>query len=241
MQRLICLWSLLLAFLLMLTWPVKGLAQTGNDDQEEAPKMTTEVWVTDMKNNPRQGEKIVFVNTDTKNKYSGVTDENGKFVIDLPGASVYQVKIKSLGETQNYQSLEIPRLPENQEYGKGRFTIQYRPSKVFTLDNVHFDVDKATLRDQSYEELKSLKNYLERRENIRIEIAGHTDNTGDKEHNQELSERRAKRVKQYLTEQGIDPGRIETKGYGESRPVADNSTEKGRQKNRRTEVHIISE
>ena len=241
LQRVLCLGFSFMVIVLMSLLSLKGHAQTGNDEQDEPPKMTTEVMVTDMENNPRQGEKVVFVNKDTEKKYSGVTNKNGKFVVELPGASVYEVKVKALGESQDTQTFKIPALPENRTYGKSRYTIKYSPAKVFTLDDVHFDVNKATLRDQSYEELKTLKNYLERRENIRVEIAGHTDNAGDKEHNQKLSERRAQRVKQYLTEQGIDPDRLETKGYGESRPVATNNTKEGRQKNRRTEVHIISE
>lgn len=237
MQRVFTFGTLSLLCVLMLFSPAKGNAQQGDG----TAKMPLEVLVTDMKDNPRQGEKIVFINNDTKAKYSGVTNKNGKFMINLPGATVYEVKVKTLGESQDYQTLEIPALPEGKEYAKSSFIIKYRPAQVFVLNNVYFDVDKATLRNQSYKELKALKQYLERRENIIVEIGGHTDNTGNKEHNLELSEQRAGRVKQYLTDQGIDPARIKTKGYGESQPVATNETEKGRQKNRRTEVRIISE
>lgn len=241
MQR-IFYFGLLSVFLgLMSVLPLSSYAQQGDPGQDDTTKMPLEVLVTDMEDNPRQGEKIVFISKDSKTEYSGITNKNGKFIIHLPGSNVYEVKVKALGKSQDYQTLEIPALPEGREYAKSSFTIKYRPAQVFTLDNVYFDVDKATLRDQSYEELKVLKEYLERRENIRVEIAGHTDNTGDRAHNLKLSQQRAGRVKKYLTDHGIDPARIKTKGYGESQPVATNDTEEGRQKNRRTEVRIISE
>ncbi|MFO8086855.1 MAG: OmpA family protein [Bacteroidales bacterium] len=225
----------------MLFSPAKGYTQQGDGDHDATKKIPLEVLVTDMENNPRQGEKIIFIHNETKTEYRGVTNSSGKFMIHLPGATEYEVKVKTLGESQDYQTLEIPALSEGQVYDKSLYTIKYRPAQVFTLDNVYFDVDKATLREQSYKELDVLKEYLERRENIIVEISGHTDNTGNNEHNLRLSEQRARKVKQYLTGRGIDPARIKTKGYGESDPVATNETEEGRQKNRRTEVRIISE
>ena len=124
-------------------------------------------------------------------------------------------------------------------FSKSQFLIKYDPPKVYTLDHVYFDVNKASLRKASFSELDELVSYLKRREHIRVEIAGHTDNVGSKEANQELSERRAKRVKQYLLKKGIAADRVKAKGYGEDRPVAGNNSKEGRQKNRRTEVHIL--
>jgi outer membrane protein OmpA-like peptidoglycan-associated protein len=218
-----------------------GYAQTQENNQDTPQKMTMEVVVTDYQNNPRQGEEIVFVDTSSKEKYSGITNEKGMFVVELPGGSTYHVKIKGISEEQTYQVFSIPPLQKNKRYGKSRYTIKYRPAEVFTLDNVYFDVNKAKLRADSYKELNELVNYLERKKHIRIEIAGHTDNVGSEEANQKLSQQRAESVKQYLVSKGIDAGRIEAKGYGESKPVADNNSKEGKQKNRRTEVHIISD
>ena len=74
---------------------------------------------------------------------------------------------------------------------------------------------------------------------MNIEIRGHTDNEGDDKSNQVLSEARAKAVYQYLLGRGIDAGRLSYKGFGETQPIADNKTEKGRKQNRRTEFTII--
>jgi outer membrane protein OmpA-like peptidoglycan-associated protein len=200
-----------------------------------------EVVVTDMKKNPRQGEKIIFDDVNSNNTYNGISGKDGTFEIELPGATTYQVRIQALNDSKNYQSLKIPKIKENQEYNTGRFTIRYRPAKVFVLDHVYFDVDKASLREKSFRELNTLADYLKRRSDIRVEIAGHTDSQGDDEHNRKLSQRRARQVKKYLVNQGIQPDRLETKGYGESRPVASNDTREGRQKNRRTEIHILEQ
>lgn len=76
---------------------------------------------------------------------------------------------------------------------------------------------------------------------LKIEIAGHTDSTGTREFNQKLSEDRAESLASWLIQNGISSTRITTVGYGESRPVADNETEDGRRKNRRTEIKIMSD
>ena len=68
---------------------------------------------------------------------------------------------------------------------------------------------------------------------MRVEVQGHTDSKGPETYNQMLSEKRAIAVKAYLVKEGIDSGRIEVKGYGESDPIASNDTEEGRKKNRR--------
>ncbi|HNP49607.1 MAG TPA: OmpA family protein, partial [Bacteroidia bacterium] len=74
----------------------------------------------------------------------------------------------------------------------------------------------------------------------RIEVGGHTDNVGGKQYNQQLSEKRAKSVFDYLIQKNIPATRLEFKGYGDSKPVADNSSEQGRSQNRRTEFTILS-
>ncbi len=79
------------------------------------------------------------------------------------------------------------------------------------------------------------------KETLIVEIAGHTDSIASSEFNQKLSEGRAKTVRDYLIKKGIDKNRVTAVGYGETQPVADNGSEEGREKNRRTEVRIIRE
>ena len=228
-------------YLILLTAMLPLFAGTAMAQEENGGKktMTMDVIVTDMESNTKEGEKILFINDATGEELSGITGEDGIFTIELPGGATYEVKIDGLGENQDYQTVKIPALEPNKRYGKMQFTIMYEAPQMYTLDNVYFDVNKATLRAGSSEELDELVRYMERKPGLRVEIAGHTDNTGNKEHNQKLSQRRAERVKTYLVNHGIDAGRIEAKGYGQTQPIATNNTEEGKQKNRRTEVRFL--
>jgi type IX secretion system PorP/SprF family membrane protein len=104
---------------------------------------------------------------------------------------------------------------------------------------LEFEHDKAIIRKKSFGELESLTNMLLLREDLRIRLDGHTDNNGSEEYNLELSKNRVQAVKNFLVANGVDASRIETHYYGESKPIADNSTEEGQAKNRRVEMHYI--
>ena len=171
--------------------------------------------------------------------YKGVSNSSGTFDIDLPGGDIYYIKIKSVGAAEDYNTMEIPAIGEGQSYNKGNLTIMIEQPKSFTLDNVHFDSGKSTIKSSSFDELKELIEFLGLKPELKIEIGGHTDNVGEDLANQTLSQNRADSVVKYLTEHGISSDRLIAKGYGESTPVADNATDKGRKLNRRTEVKIL--
>lgn len=107
------------------------------------------------------------------------------------------------------------------------------------LEHLLFGVASFTL-PPVVPELDILTDFLKAKPNVRILVEGHTDAIGGVESNQILSEKRADVVKQYLVNKGIEPSRIETIGFGESKPIANNNTNFGRQLNRRTEIVIIS-
>jgi len=94
------------------------------------------------------------------------------------------------------------------------------------------------LKEESVHELERLKKLLLDNPTMKIEISGHTDNVGSEAFNNELSLNRARAVYNYLVKQGIAPDRMVYKGYGFSKPIADNSTEEGRAENRRTSFTI---
>lgn len=106
------------------------------------------------------------------------------------------------------------------------------------LNNIFFEFASAKLKPESFDELEKIYRLLMKNSEIQVEIAGHTDNTGDREFNIKLSKDRAKSVYDYLVQKGIDKGRLSFKGYADSRPVADNSTAAGRSMNRRTEIVV---
>ncbi|MFN8347337.1 MAG: PA14 domain-containing protein [Spirosomataceae bacterium] len=115
---------------------------------------------------------------------------------------------------------------------------QLKIGKALILKNVFFEQSKYTLLPESYPELDKLVRTMQQRPTLRIEISGHTDNVGDPRLNQSLSEFRARVVMNYLTRHGIAENRIETKGYGGTRPLTGNSTESEREQNRRVEFVV---
>ncbi len=116
---------------------------------------------------------------------------------------------------------------------------------VIVLENVYYDFDRSTLREESYPALDKLVGLLNEFSTMVIEIRAHTDNKGDDKYNMNLSDARAKVVVEYLVSKGINKDRLQSKGYGASLPVAPNTHEdgsddpEGRQKNRRTEFKVL--
>ena len=104
--------------------------------------------------------------------------------------------------------------------------------------DITFDVDRADIKPRFFRTLNAVATVLNGFPETDVLIAGHTDSTGSAEYNQRLSERRAAAVMHYLVSQGVDPRRIDARGFGERYPVADNSTEQGRAMNRRVEIRI---
>ena len=127
---------------------------------------------------------------------------------------------------------DAPTLPEGQSFGN------LKMGEAIVLRHVVFAQSEHTLLPESYAELNKLVRALQTDTQLRVEIAGHTDNVGDKRLNQALSEFRAKVVANYLIRHGIADTRITAKGYGGSRPIADNTREEQRAQNRRVEFIV---
>lgn len=99
-----------------------------------------------------------------------------------------------------------------------------------------YDVNSAVISKNSYEGLDAVADFMKRHSDVTLRVEGHTDSTGKADYNQQLSEKRANAVKKYLVDKGVEDSRITTKGFGASKPIADNSTKEGRAQNRRTEM-----
>jgi outer membrane protein OmpA-like peptidoglycan-associated protein len=104
---------------------------------------------------------------------------------------------------------------------------------------VYFDTDKDVIQSRSFELLDGIATVINAHPELgRIRVEGHTDSQGGREHNLDLSKRRAKAVVRYLAAKGVDEGRLTSEGFGPDRPVDDNKTREGRAKNRRVEFHV---
>ena len=126
----------------------------------------------------------------------------------------------------------------NKRYQDSIFLEPIKSGAIATLRNIYFDLNKYEILPSSESELDLLLGLLQANPKLQIEIAGHTDNTGNKAANQTLSENRAKAVSTWLISKGISAGRLSVKGYGDEKPIASNNSEEGKQRNRRTEFIV---
>lgn len=111
--------------------------------------------------------------------------------------------------------------------------------RVYQLSNVQFKTGSSQLSDLSKYELQNLADFMKDNEDLKIQIQGHTDNTGNEDNNIALSQTRADQVADFLRNAGVSPDRFESKGYGSSMPVESNDTEEDRANNRRVQIEIL--
>jgi outer membrane protein OmpA-like peptidoglycan-associated protein len=164
----------------------------------------------------------------------------GKYLITLPAGKNYGIVVKQVGYLFHSENIDIPVTAAYQEITKDIALNSLEVGSKIVLKNVFFDVNKATLRPESVNELDRLTALMNEIPTLKIELSGHTDSRGSSESNQSLSDRRSKAVVDYLLSKGIMANRLTHKGYGEDQPMAPNDTEANMQLNRRTEVKITA-
>jgi OOP family OmpA-OmpF porin len=106
---------------------------------------------------------------------------------------------------------------------------------VFSTHGITFDIDKATIKPESMGVLNQVAGYLKQNASIKMEIDGHTDNSGNAAHNMTLSQQRSEAVKVQLVNMGIEASSLTTRGFGDAKPISDNITPEGKANNRRVE------
>jgi OmpA-OmpF porin, OOP family len=167
--------------------------------------------------------------------------EDGSFKMVLPYDKNYSIrasanKFFAISENLNLDSLVKAGY---KEIHKDLYLVPIEIGQVFRLNNVFFDFDKYDLRPESFVELDRVVGFLKEYPNVEIEMSAHTDSKGSDAYNVTLSDNRAKSVREYILSKGIAAIRIVSKGYGETKPVATNDTDEGRQLNRRVEFTIL--
>lgn len=172
---------------------------------------------------------------------------DGSFKIVLPYDKNYSIRASADKFFAISENLKLDSLIKAgyKEIHKDLFLAPIEIGQVFRLNNVFFDFDKYTLRPESFVELDRVVGFLKEYPTIEIEMSAHTDSKGADEYNLTLSDNRARSVMEYILSKGIDKIRITSKGYGETRPVAENinadgsDNPEGRQLNRRVEFKIL--
>ncbi|NQY10796.1 MAG: OmpA family protein [Flavobacteriales bacterium] len=180
-------------------------------------------------------QKFTFLGLNSKKEFKGVTDATGNFSILLPEGDQYRVIYEYFGTPLDYTVIEVPNVDGDITFD---FNVMLEAPKMITLD-IFFPTGKSNIVAKSFGALDNLVEALNSKEGMNIEIAGHTDNVGDEAGNLRLSKARAEAVREYLINHKVGKDRVTAKGYGQTIPIADNSTEEGRFKNRRTEVRIL--
>ena len=165
--------------------------------------------------------------------------KTGKYQIILPHGRRYSFLAEEKGYFPVSANIDATELAEFAELEQDLLLAPVEVGVVVRLNNIFFEYNESGLLEESYSELKRLVDLMKDNPKLEIEIGGHTDDQGSDEYNLSLSQRRVESVVSYLVEAGIDAKRFKAKGYGESSPVADNSTEEGRAFNRRVEFRIL--
>lgn len=142
--------------------------------------------------------------------------------------------------TTSHQQTNLEQLQYFNFVEKDILLYPVEEDQIIPLHNIFFNANKSTLKRESYKELNRVLDFLEKNEQLRVEIGGHTNGWLSYSQAQILSEERARVVKDFLVGNGIPEDRITDKGYGKSKPIVSNDTEDGRKKNQRIELKIIA-
>ncbi len=145
---------------------------------------------------------------------------------------------KAIGAAQRAKLAELKRQLDAVSNAQTSSRIDDNRGLVITLSDVLFAVDSAYVGREYGAMIERVVSFMQGNPDYTLTVEGHTDSTGTDEYNQSLSERRSESVRQALIERGVNPGSVFAVGFGESRPVASNSTHQGRSQNRRVELVI---
>ena len=184
---------------------------------------------------PAPGQYITFINPETKVELFGTSNDTGYFELLIPQGVTYDMVVAGFKGEENRRQVEMPS-----PGGPYAMDLTVTTESAMTLD-ITFNTNSAELNPNSYAEIDKLHTWILSKNNIRVEIAGHTDSDGSDAANLTLSQARAESVRKYLLQKGVAANRIIAKGYGESKPITSNDTAQGKAKNRRTEVRILAQ
>jgi len=169
--------------------------------------------------------------------YTIPTHTDGTFLICLPLGSDYSIQIEKQGYLFHSENFSLTNKNEERnifELEVILYPFEMASTPEIILKNIFFNTGSAELKTESFQEINKLLQLLSENQQLRIQINGHTDDVGSEQDNLILSEKRAFAVYDYLLQNGIDPQRLQYKGFGETKPISENRAE-----NRRTTFEIL--
>lgn len=221
------------------------LVRFSDPEPEQTEMLKTEPFmlgrISDRKSREPLNGKIILTDNNTKQaKITEATDSNtGIYRFALPNPGAHSIMITAPGYMFYGEDVDYTLLENSPAIRVDADLDPIEPGSKLALRNIYFDIGKADLKPLSDPELYRLKKFLQLNPNVKVEISGHTDNTGNVSTKKELSLMRASTVRDWLLQQGIPGRNMQVAGYGMERPVSTNDTPEGRAENRRVEVEII--
>lgn len=198
--------------------------------------------VFDKKTNKNLPSAVELIDLSSKQPVTKIeTNSEGEYLITLPVGKDYAFNINRKGYLFYSDNFLLKDRTPDSIYEKNIGLQPLEANASMILKNIFFDINKFELKPASQAELDILVQLLTENPSVKIEIGGHTDNVGKPSDNLILSNNRAKAVVNYLVSKNIPAQRLLAKGYGETKPIADNKTEEGKAQNRRTEMKVISQ
>ncbi|WP_170147975.1 OmpA family protein [Marinoscillum furvescens] len=167
------------------------------------------------------------------------SEDDGSYSVTVREGAQYGLLANYPGYISTDEHFDFNEMEEDDTVNIDLYLSKIETGVSIVMKNIFFDHDKAILKTSSYPELNRILKYLNTGEINRIKITGHTDAVGDASYNQRLSERRARAVYEFFTQNGIARDRLESEGLGETQHVAPNDTPENRQKNRRVEFKVL--
>lgn len=164
------------------------------------------------------------------------TDEKGEFLITIPSGHPYSCNVDKADYLFYSENFDLSNNAKSDPYTLNIFLQKIKPAETLVLNNIFFETGKYDLKKESFPELDKLYELLAQNNEMMVTIVGHTDNVGNAAANLQLSIDRANSVGQYLIGKGILQSRLKYDGKGDTQPVAENSTDAGKAKNRRVEI-----
>lgn len=197
--------------------------------------------VFDKKTNAGLPSTVELIDLATKQTISRVqTDEKGNYLITLPVGKDYAFNVNRKGYLFYSDNYSLRDKSPDSTYEKN---IPLQPIEVnaaIVLKNIFFDFNRYDLKPESQVELDKVIQLMQENPTVKIQIEGYTDNVGNASDNMKLSGNRAKAVVNYLVSKNISITRLTAKGFGATKPIADNAMEEGRAQNRRTELKVVA-
>lgn len=164
--------------------------------------------------------------------------KDASYTLKLPVGFNYDLTPKVMNFYNKFEPVDLAKAAPMSKITKNFYVTPIEVGQSVDIENIYFETGKAVLKPTSFRSLNALVLFLNEYPNVKVEIGGHTDDVGSATINQKISQERALAVAEYVMAQGIPSHRIESKGYGFSKPKASNKTADGRAKNRRVDFTI---